>query len=181
MMNKGAYKTFSVMEFVVLVNEIASEYFDDNGKYQPHIGTLNEMLMFYNNCVADEDDEVISDITGLDEILKDKDFVSDYEACTFGYAEYMSHSMGLCFQRAHDLAMDIVEERKQAFTRMTDAIVAVIKKVYDLIEPFASEDGINSFKEISKYISNGELDVEAIVNKYAQTKRFKEVTEGQVE
>lgn len=41
-------KDFSVIDYVSLVNGIADEFFDVNGEYQPHLGRLNVMRLFYN-------------------------------------------------------------------------------------------------------------------------------------
>ena len=42
-------KDFSVVDYVSLVNGIVGEFFDsETGDYQPHIGRLNVMRLFYN-------------------------------------------------------------------------------------------------------------------------------------
>ena len=40
-----------VATYLFLVDNIALEYFAENGTYQPHIGYLNTIRLFYNTCV----------------------------------------------------------------------------------------------------------------------------------
>ena len=51
---KFSVKTeLNVIDYVSMVNAIVSEYFDEDGTYTPHIGKMNAMRLFYNNCVTD--------------------------------------------------------------------------------------------------------------------------------
>ena len=70
----------SIVDFVSTVNDIVLEYFDADGAYTPHIGLLNAMRVFYNECVKESkfDGDIphnVADALEMEAIVADEQFI----------------------------------------------------------------------------------------------------------
>ena len=134
-----------MFEFIQLVEDIAEAYFD-NGIYQPHIGELNAMRLYYN----DKNNADIVDAAEFAEIVKDEKFVSEY------FAAISERSDKLDFIQAYDMAMDIVNTKKGTLAVMFEGVISRLNEML-------SQDNIEKIKEIADGINGGES-----INKLAE-------------
>lgn len=151
---------FGIVDYMVMVDEIASEFFDEDSTYQPHYGKLNAMRLFYNNCVIEskfDKSHNISDGLDMEEIISDEEFISEYNLALKGNGD-------ICFDfsNAYNDAMKIVESKNTPFNRL----ITGIKNLFDKISPALSEDGVEKILKISDEIKNGKATPEAIVDAY---------------
>lgn len=134
-----------MFEFIQLVEDIAEAYFD-NGIYQPHIGELNAMRLYYN----DKNNADIVDAAEFAEIVRDEKFVSEY------FAAISERSDKLDFIQAYDMAMDIVNTKKGTLAVMFEGVISRLNEML-------SQDNIEKIKEIADGINGGES-----INKLAE-------------
>lgn len=72
-----------IIGYVSMVDEIVLEYFNADGEYQPHIGMLNAMRLFYNECVKESKfDEQLAhdniDAMEMEALVADQEFIEAY-------------------------------------------------------------------------------------------------------
>ena len=171
-------------EFVRVVNDIADNYFDEDGNYTPEYGLLHKMLAFYVFCVKESPyEELAEDGSNLFEMLtkltKDATFhelysdnADDFTGAVFGGEDV---SCWLTFGCASYMAQEKIEQRLKAPERTTNAIM---KLVSDLIGSFADMFGpetIASLNEIADKIKAGNLDADKIVEAYGKSERAKKI------
>ena len=58
-------ENFEIVDFATMVDSIVAEYFDAEGNYTPHIGMLNAMRVFYNECVTESKFDIQQIINNL--------------------------------------------------------------------------------------------------------------------
>ena len=71
----------SMIDYLVMVNDMVLEYFNEDGEYQPHIGMLNVMRLFYNHCVIESKFDTphdIIDAMDMEIIVEDDDFLNAF-------------------------------------------------------------------------------------------------------
>lgn len=101
-----------MIQYVNCVNKIASKFLSDELEYEPHIGMLHAMCLFYNLCVKDSKykdtiGEEIHDIWDIRDVAKDPEFVREFNNAIRG-----QEAFSLNFSNAYRQAMDIVETKK---------------------------------------------------------------------
>lgn len=111
-----------MIQYVNCVNKIASKFLSDELEYEPHIGMLHAMCLFYNLCVKDSKykdsvGEEIHDIWDIRDIAKDSEFVREFNNAIRG-----QESFGLNFSNAYRQAMDIVETKKNPVNNVINLI-----------------------------------------------------------
>lgn len=163
-----------LFEYLQIVNDIALEFFNVDGNYQPHIGTLNAMRIFYNSCVKESkyDEQYghdIFDSTELEKIIKDKEFISAFNNAI------KKESVGFDFANAYSQAIDIVESKKASFDGIIDKINKAVLNLFDSFHNMINEDDINKIVNIANKISANEINSATIVDAYAKSQRFHEV------
>lgn len=163
-----------MFEYLQTVNDIALEYFNIDGKYQPHIGILNAMRIFYNLCVKESkyDEEYghdIFDATDMKEIVVDKDFIDAFNSAL------MVKGMDFNFGNAYRQALDIVEYKKTSLENTVDIIYKAVMNFVESFNSTVSGDTINTIVDIANKMSNNQINSETIVEAYAQSQRFKDV------
>ena len=142
-----------MFEFIQLVNDIAEAYFED-GIYQPHIGELNAMRLYYN----DKNNADIVDAAEFAEIVKDEKFVSEY------FAAISERSDKLDFIQAYDMAMDIVDTKKSSLGNFLDLANSWLSRLGDVV----SQENIDKLSEIAGEIKDGEIS-NKLADKVAET------------
>lgn len=157
-------KDFSVIDYVSLVNGIADEFFDVNGEYQPHLGRLNVMRLFYNECVTESKFDLphdFNDALMLEPLIQDEEFIAEFNKALKG-----DGSVRLDFANAYAEAMEIVNVRKDSFGNAVDVIKGAISNIVDMINPVLGTDNIEKFKQIADSFTSGNLSADAIVEAF---------------
>lgn len=151
----------SIVDFVSIVNGIALEYFDTDGSYTPHIGLLNAMRLFYNECVKDSkfDGDIphdIQDAIEMEAIVADEQFISCFNASlkADGYA--------LDFATAYNEAMKIVEQKKTSVYGAVELIKNILMQVFDNMNSVITPENIQKITDLFDKMNGGNVDVAAI-------------------
>ena len=164
-----------MIKYLQTVNDIVLEYFDENGKYQPHIGILNVMRLFYNLCVKESrfDEQIkheIIDATEMIDIVSDKEFINEFNNCLCD-----STGIAMNFSNAYIKAMDIVENKKSSLENM---LTLINKAVVDILNSFneaMNDEVLEKLVNIADKMSKGNINAGSIVEAYVQSERFHEV------
>lgn len=155
----------SVIDYVSMVNGIVDEYFDVDGEYQPHIGRLNVMRLFYNKCVTESKFDLphdFNDALMLEPLIQDEEFIAEFNKALKG-----DGSICLDFANAYAEAMEIVNVKKGSFGNAVNIIKNSISNIIDMINPVLGADNIDKFKQIADSFSNGNLSADTIVKVFA--------------
>lgn len=180
MENKIIYDTsLGLVDYFAMVEEIVSEYFNEEGNYQPHVGRLNAMRLFYNHCVKDGkfEGEIAHDIVDaldMEPLVKDVDFVMAFTEATSNIK-----ANELSFGNAYNDSLAIVKVKKSAFERIADGFLKSLSSLVDKAAPFLNEDVLAKVSDIAKDIGNGKISAQSIVDAYANSERLKEVVSQQ--
>jgi len=164
----------NIIDYIVLVNEMVLEYFNDDGEYQPHIGMLNVMRLFYNNCVVEskfDNPHDIVDAMDMEIIVEDDDFLNTFNDALVGNIPGVRFD----FANAYKDAMDIVENKKHSIERAVDSIKKLLSSIFDIVNPLLTDEHMDMVAEIAKNVGNGNISAEAIVDAYGKSKRFQQV------
>ncbi|MCD7810268.1 MAG: hypothetical protein LUG91_00185 [Ruminococcus sp.] len=161
----------SLFDYLAMVENIASEFIDEkSGVYQPHIGQLNAMRLFYNFCVTESkfDDKYehnIIDAEDMEEIVADEEFIE-----AFNNAIRPDVYLDICydFACAYADAMEIVNVKKTSLGNVINAIGNMINSVFENISSVFTEDNIGTISQIAEDMSKGKVSAEAIVDAYAK-------------
>lgn len=164
----------SIVDYVTLVNEIIWEYFDVNGNYQPQIGIINVMRLFYNLCVKqskfdNKHPHNVIDAMDIDEIITDDEFVRE-----FNMAMQDCHGFGLTFGNAYVNAMEVVENKKHTISNIIDEIERGLKKLTDNINPILSNGNIDRLAAVFNSAKDGNIPVDSIVDAYKKSEANKD-------
>ena len=167
-----------IVDFMQVVNDIALEYFNVDGVYQPHIGMLNAMRVFYNVCVKESqfDDEYehdIFDALDMENIIKDKYFIAE-----FNNAICVSCAK-LDFANAYTQALEIVENKKTSLGVAIDTIRNLIFKLMDYVDEVFKDENLDRIANIAENISSGKINAETIVEAYTQSQKVKDAVNSE--
>lgn len=163
-----------MVDYLVMVNEIVLEYFNEDGEYQPQIGTINAMRLFYNKCVVESKFDAPHDIVDamdMETMIEDDDFIEAFNNAIVG--NYPGIRMD--FANAYRDALEIVETKKNSIERAFVSIKKSISAILDTINPLLSDDHIDKVSEIARDVANGKISAEAVVDAYGKSNRFKQV------
>lgn len=163
-----------VAKYIFVVNNIALEFFSEDGVYQPHIGHLNTIRLFYNCCVKQSqyDDTIphdFVDMSAIDVLAKDDEFMD-----AFNKAMY-DHNFKMTFRMAYDDAMQIVEHKKNSFVSITEFITDALEKLIEKMTPVLTKENIEHVSKIAEGMSKGETTAQAFVEEYIKSQRFKDI------
>lgn len=163
----------SIVDYVTLVNEIVWSYFDIEGNYQPQIGIINVMRLFYNMCVKQsrfdkEHPHNVIDAMDIEEVFKDEEFIREFNnaICVSDYS--------LDFANAYRNAMDVIENKKSSVGSIISEIERGLKKLAESINPILSNGNIDRLAEVFKDASNGDIPVDNIIYAYKKSNANKE-------
>ena len=111
-----------IIQYVNCVKDIAERYFNENGEYEPEIGILHTMCLFYNLCIKDSEfkadlGDTVSDIWDIRNIANNSEFVKEFNNAISNQNEFK-----LNFNNAYMQAMDIVETKKNSASQIFDLI-----------------------------------------------------------
>lgn len=164
-------------DYIYLVNEIADGFFDYQGSYQPHLGMLNAMRIYYIACVTKSiyDEKVphdVIDIADMQIVIEDEDF----QAC-FNEAIMPSDTYSITFGTAFRMAKEIVEQKTYSISEGVNIIKKTILEIADKISPVFNDDTLNQLSTIAKEIDKGNLTPNAMWEAYSKSEAFKQVLE----
>lgn len=167
----------SLFDYVVMVEDIVEDFFDDENKYCPHIGELNAMRLFYNKCVktSEFDEKYGHDITqaaDMVEIVANEEFVNAFNRA-INY-DFECDPVRCDFGAAYRNAKDIVDTRKSTIGNATDTIGMMIKKISESISSAINEETVNTLSQIGKDMLEGKVTADALISAYR--KNIKEDT-----
>lgn len=168
----------NIAQYIVRVDDIASAYFDDKSAYQPSIGDLNAMRVFYMDCVKDSPYEgVVSheedDLSVFEELFADEDFID-----AFNTAICNTTGKTLDFANVYNNAMQMVEIKCGSTERIINFLSAAVEEIAAKVTPAMSEENIDKVLQISKDIKEGNISAVAVADAYSNTKRYEDVIEG---
>ena len=177
MENQIKYKDyFTVIEYYTLVNELTDGFFSEDGTYAPHVGDMNAMLMFFNNCIENKDvitdKEVVDDPLDADEVFANNDFIE-----AFNEAIFFDGEIKYDFANAFKSAMEIVQYRVNSFQFATNQLLNGFRSIVDNVNSVMNEDTINSLTEFAQNVSNGKYDAKAVADAFAESEAFKKIAE----
>lgn len=158
----------ALFDYLTMVNEIALEFFNEDGVYQPHIGKINAMRLFYNNCVEKSpyDEKYghnIVDAIDMVDIVADVDFIYEYnEAIT------ADNCIMLDFGNAYKDAMDIINAKKSSFGNAVEIVGSMINRIAETASSVLTDDNIEKVSKIAKEISEGKISAETIADAYGK-------------
>lgn len=149
----------SVVNFIIMVKDLAVEYFDKDGDYQPHIGMLNAMRLFYNNCVKKSkfDDTVSHDIVDaieLEPLVADEDFIRAFNAALCEDEVYR-----LNFATALNEAVAIVENKRTSTNGLIDRLKTTVLRLTENMNGVLTDENIEKVAEIAKKLTRGDSSI----------------------
>lgn len=169
-----------LFDYLAMVNEIVLEFFNEDGTYQPHIGKINAMRLFYNQCVTKSkyDEKYPHDIVDamdMVEIVADDGFIAEYnEALAAGSYK------NLDFGNAYKDAMEIVNVRKSSFGNAVEIVGSMLNRIVGSISTVLTDENIEKVSQIARDISNGSISAESIVDAYTEHIKSQEVSDSKV-
>lgn len=158
----------ALFDYLAMVRDIASEFInDEDGTYQPQIGKLNAIRLFYNNCVTKSKFDKkyghdVIDASDMEEIVADDKFMKAYNKAIIG-----DGATQYDFANAYKDAIEIVNVKKTSFGSAVNIIGSMINKIFEGVSPLLTEENIEIVSQIAKDMSNGKVSAEAIVDAYA--------------
>lgn len=155
----------SMVDFLQVVNDIVLEFFSIDGTYQPQIGFLNTMRIFYNACVTESKFEKydIFDALDMEDIVADEEFID-----AFNLALKPTHGQRLDFANAYKQAMDIVSNKKTSLNNLIEIIHNMLNTFVNSISEELGEDNIKKIMDIAEKVDTGEITPATIVEAYRQ-------------
>lgn len=165
--------TLNILEYILIVENIAKEYFNSNHEYTPHYGQFNVMRLFYNYCVIDDIADLSHDFTDAMQVQKlvdNDEFIKEFDSAI----ECEKTSL-FNFTNAYHTAMEIVEERKNNISLAVEALKMTIGELLDNISNSLSQENIDKFAEIAKEIAKGKLSADSIVNAVGTSDVFQKI------
>ena len=159
---------FDIVDYSILVEQIAEGYFDD-GKYVPHLGRINTIMLFHSHCVDDgkivdkEDFEIQTE--DMDIILSNAEFIEEYNKCL------QSGTCELCFSNAYMDAMEIVNTRKGSAWNSVEFIMDAVESLSEKVLPALSEENLDRLSNIVGSISNKDAFMRLLAGEELRSKK----------
>ena len=153
-----------MQKFAEVEQDFVKEFFDDEGEYVPHIGRLNAMRLFYNECVIESNFELshdFEDALQMGVLVEDEEFIEQFNAALKG-----DGTIRLDFANAYAEAMEIVNVRKGSFGNAVNVIKNAISNVVDMINPVLGKENIEKFNKLADTFSKGNLSADSIVEAF---------------
>lgn len=169
-------RTLDAVNYVMLVNDIASQHFYSSGEYVPHVGLLNSMRLFYNYCVVESkfDEKISHNSDSLDDIIllaSDDDFIAEFNNAL------KATDRRLDFANAYLDAQDIVNTRKSSLHYAVELLGNALNAVVDRIAPSLTQENIDNIAKIANEIASGKPSAEALVEAYTKSLRMNQLFE----
>lgn len=160
-----------MFDYLAVVNELASEFYNEDGDYQPHIGLINAMRVFYNACVKSSKfdqkfDHDVIDPLEISEILEDEEFNQAFnEAITIC-------AIQLDFANAFRDAMDMVNTKKNSAHTLFEKAKKIAQSISSSMAGMMTKENLDRIDAITDKIRDGSLDVDAFIESYGSSEMF---------
>lgn len=156
----------NVIDYVSLVNGIISEFFDfETGEYTPHIGRLNAMRLFYNDCVIESKFDLphdFKDALKMDVLVEDEEFINEFNKAVKG-----DGIIRLDFANAYADALEAVNAKKNSFGNAVNIIRKALEKVSESISAVVTDESLEKLTKISESVNLGNLSLDSFVKAYS--------------
>lgn len=167
---------FSVTEYYTLVNDLVEGFFGEDGSYTPHIGDMNSMLIFFNQCIQNKDiltdKEFIDDVMDAEVIFANTDFIA-----AFNEAIFYDGDIKYDFANAFKNAMEIVQYRISSMQFAMSQVMNGFNALVGSINSVMNEDTIDKLTEFAQNVSDGKYDAKAVSDAFAESEAFKKIAE----
>lgn len=160
----------SIVDYMMVVEEIVQEFFDIDGEYKPHFGELNAMRIFYNYCT--EPEVQIVDSLEMQEIIEQDEFVEAYNNEIHG-----EHKKTLDFHNAYYDAKEIVYQKISSYQCLATAVENAMKTLFDTLLSRFNDDSIQKLIDVAEKVADKNIDEQAIVEAYGKSARFENNTQ----
>lgn len=181
-------ENLGINEYIFATDKIAQVYFDGDNQYQPHIGLLETMWLFYSLCVTEtkydndinakldemekarkekntDDNKQMFDLTIYQDLFSDDEFVKEFNNVV---TSYKKPNYGLTFGSAFRSAMEIVKTKRNSVNSLEYTITKILTELADKFENLISPDKIEELTDIAKRIQTGETAADAVVQAYGK-------------
>ena len=181
-------ENLGINEYIFATDKIAQVYFDGDNQYQPHIGLLETMWLFYSLCVTEtkydkdintkldemekarkekntDDNKQMFDLTIYQDLFSDDEFVKEFNNVV---TSYKKPNYGLTFGSAFRSAMEIVKTKRNSVNSLEYTITKILTELADKFENLISPDKIEELTDIAKRIQSGETAAKAVVQAYGE-------------
>lgn len=181
-------ENLGINEYIFATDKIAQVYFDSDNQYQPHIGLLETMWLFYSLCVTEtkydkdinakldemekarkekntDDNKQMFDLTIYQDLFSDDEFVKEFNNVV---TSYKKPNYGLTFGSAFRSAMEIVKTKRNSVNSLEYTITKILTELADKFENLISPDKIEELTDIAKRIQTGETAADAVVQAYGK-------------
>ena len=164
--------SLNLSDYFNVVDDIALSYFDVDGKYQPHMGFINSIKVFYNYCVEHSNlDGVVehdfTDLREIESIIQDKGIMGEY----YKAIEEPSFNC-IDFSRAYHDALDIVEYKKSSMGGIADQINGLVDKLLTQFAQVFNREDLDKISEITKHFAEYGVDADAVIKAYGKSEKF---------
>lgn len=149
-----------MVKFLGVVESIAREYFNERGEYTPHVGLLNAMCVYYNECVLESkyDDILVRPVTEgieLRDVVSDKEFIRNFNDALNEYEYEMN------FGTAYHYAMNIVKHRESSLQSIVDVIKNALLDLMNNVNDSIGKENVDKLYEMFENIK-GSAELEKI-------------------
>lgn len=144
----------NLVSYSVITNAIADGYFDGDGTYQPDIGLMNAMRLFYNCCVKESAfDELhphnVSDILNMQDMVDDDTFITEFNKAI------AAHERRFDFGNAYSDAMSMVDVRKSSIVAIINYARKALVGLSEDLGKVMTQENMDALKAIATAISDG--------------------------
>lgn len=178
-------ENLGINEYIFATDKIAQVYFDADNQYQPHVGLLETMWLFYSLCVTEtkydknikakldeietkkkeENEKVQFDLSIYEELFSDEEFVKEFNNVV---TSYKKPNYSLTFGSAFRSAMEIVKTKRNSVNSLEYAITKILTELAEKFENLISPEKIEELTDIAKKIQSGETAADAVVKAYGE-------------
>lgn len=181
-------ENLGINEYIFATDKIAQVYFDSDNQYQPHIGLLETMWLFYSLCVTEtkydkdinakldemekarkeqntDNSKQMFDLTIYQDLFSDDEFIKEFNNVV---TSYKKPNYGLTFGSAFRSAMEIVKTKRNSVNSLEYTITKILTELADKFENLISPDKIEELTDIAKRIQTGETAADAVVQAYGK-------------
>lgn len=165
----------NVVFYTLMVENIADNYFD-KGVYRPHIGKLNAMRQFWNECVkqsdfdADYNHECIN-VYEIADVISSPEFMSEFCKAI----EYDENDVNcFSFANAYHDAMEIVASKKTSIGSLIDSVTGGLENLIEIITPAFDKLNLEKLGELADKIKDEDF-ADKVVQAYGRSTRIEDI------
>lgn len=164
----------SIVDYMMVVEEIVQEFFDIDGEYKPHFGELNAMRIFYNYCT--EPEVQIVDLLEMQEIIERDEFIDAYSAA-IRLSDGSTPKKQLDFYNAYYDAKEIVYQKVNSYQCLATAVENAMKTLFDTLLSRFNNDSMQRLIDVAEKVADKNIDEQAIAEAYGKSARFENNTQ----